>query len=164
MAIIGAGRHDVKVIRSALAETGEEKTPQISVQFEDINGNTITAYLFLTDKAWPYTEEKLTTLGWEPIKRGYRFEELNLDPSPIVGSYVEIVNDEETYNGKTRVKVKYINPTGGRIERMEPAQAMAFADKLRQRILKGAPAPAPAAKQERFGTEVRPPPDDDIPF
>ncbi len=163
MPVIGKGRHDVSVVRSALAESGEHKdTPQIIVQFQDLNNDTITAYLFCTEKAWPYTAEKLCTLGWDPVKRGYRFEELNADPSPIVGNFVEIVVDEEEYEGKKRNKVKFINPTGGRIERMEPAAAVSFAERLRRRILQGASAPI----GERFDNRVSPPPaaDEDIPF
>lgn len=155
MGMIGVGRFDVKVVRTGLGEAGEGKNPQIIVQFEDEEGNTISAYLFCTEKAWPYTEEKLQNMGWDPVQHGYRFEELNEDPSPIAGNAAEIVTDEETYDGKTRTKVKFINPPGGRIERMEAGEAQAFAAKLRQRLLGG---------NSQQADQPPPPSDEDVPF
>lgn len=164
MGIMCIGRHDAKVIRTGLTDDSDNKTPSVVVQFENAAGDTISAYLFLSDRAWPFTQEKLETLGWDAVKQGYRFEEFNDDPSPVVGKFAEIVVDEETYEGKTRNKIKFINPIGGRIERMEPQKAQAFASRLRSRLLNASGAvqvPAGQRSQRPAGSQ---PDTDDIPF
>lgn len=166
MGIMSTGRHDARVIRTGLIDDSEGKTPAVSVQFENATGDTITAYLFLSEKAWEYTQEKLATLGWEAAKQGGRFEQFNDDPSPIVGHDAEIVIEPETFEGKTRNKVKYINPIGGRLERMEPAAAMSFAARLRARLgVGGASAPVADRRLPRQASTAKPAPEnDDIPF
>lgn len=155
MAFDQAGKYDVTVTGSALGESKENKTPQIIIEFEDHEGARICAYLFLSDNAWQYTEEKLRTLGWDPQRNGLRFEELNADPSPIVGHKVQIVLNEDTYNGKRSLKVAYINPPGGGIrERMPAAEAKSFADRLRKRLANyGGPPPQQAPAGQSDGKE-----------
>lgn len=166
-----AGRHRVRVTATALAET-KNGTGQIVVGFEDNEGNSISAYLFTSDKAWEYTAEKLKVLGWDPVANGYRFEDLNLDPSPIAGNEVDIVTEEEQFEGKWRMKVKWINAPGLGVERMQPAQASSFAETLRARLLRGATATAgtPRGNYSRRGNgsprypDSVPPTDEDVPF
>ena len=170
MATITEGTHQVVVVDTALGESGAKKTPHVAIQFEGEMGDRISAYLFLSDAAWPYTKEKLSTLGWDADVRGHRFEELNESPSPLAGQKAEIVVVVENYDGKVRHKVQYINTPGSGVERMEPAAARTFADTLRKRLLSG--GKAKAQEQERFGAEMEaleasvPPPhdDSDVPF
>lgn len=131
MAKLGVGPHEVTIQRTACGGGGQ-KAPYIAVLFADSKGDTITGYFFLTGGAWQYTEEKLRTMGWDPAEHGNRFEELNTEPSPIKGNAVEIVNKEETFNGKPAVKVNYVNPPGGRVERMDSSEARAWAEQVRQ--------------------------------
>lgn len=155
------GKHRVRVTATALAET-KTGVGQIVVGFEDGDGNTISAYLFTSDRAWEYTAEKLKTLGWDPRENGYRFEDLNTEPSPIAGNEVDIVTEEEEYEGKRRMKVKWINAPGLGVERMQPAEAASFADKLRRRLLNGGGAPSAAKSSSQQQPSY--PEEEEIPF
>lgn len=170
MPVMPVGTHNARVTHTALSASKEKKTQQIVVGFENADGEHITAYLACTEKAWPYTEEKLRTLGWDPMQRGYRFEELNDEPSPIKDAEAEIVVEVEEYNGKPNNRVKYINPPGGgRVERMEATEAVSFADQLRKRLGVSGVATASARRLPRQAEKVMPAPngtadESDIPF
>lgn len=155
------GKHRVRVTATALAET-KTGVGQIVVGFEDSDGNTISAYLFTSDKAWEYTAEKLKTLGWDPRENGYMFEELNADPSPIAGNEVDIVTEEEEYEGKRRMKVKWINAPGLGVERMQPAEAATFAMTLRNRLLRGSTTAGPRTASR--SSQPSYPEEEEIPF
>lgn len=163
MGVIGIGTHEVEVQATGLTE--KNGNLQINVGFvQPETGDTITAYLHTTDKAWPYTEEKLRNMGWDPVVYGYRFEDLNMDPSPMQGFKAQIVVEAETYEGKTRHKVKFINAPGGGIQRLEPAEAQSFAAKLRARLT-GQSHLAPARPPRGGGGAMQAPAgEDDIPF
>ena len=120
-------------------------------------GESGTAFLYCTPKAWQYTEEKLTKLGWDPQRNGLRFEELNGEGSPLIGQPCRLRMKEEEYNGET--KRKYDIFGGGFVERMEPAKASSFAARLRSSIMAGGAVMPPN------GHDAPPPDDlDDIPF
>ena len=163
MAIIEPGRWDVTITSSGLkqAKTGSD---QIVVAFvHDETGAVITAYLSCTDKAWPYTRDKLKACGWDAEACGYRFEDLNSEQSPIVGKRVNILVDAEfDENCKQRNKVAFINAIGGGgVERMEEGEAATFAARLRARLLGGslvAAQPAPARRNSQPAAA-----EDDIP-
>ena len=165
------GRHRVRIASTGLGESPKTKSEQIIITFEDVadDYNTITAYLATSEKAWPYTEKSLINCGWDPTFRGYLFEELNEDPSPIAGNEVDIVTEEEEYEGKRRMKVKWINAPGAGIERMEPAEAQSFAERLRARLLSGNAQPKRNGNAQP-ATEYRPKfedstvGEDDLPF
>lgn len=162
MAGMTPGIHDpVEVTATALAVNKNTGNEQITVAFRNAEGATITAYLPCTAKAWPYTEQKLRTLGWDPVARGFAVEELNADPSPIAGVRAQIVINEEWFGDKAVAKVAFINPCGGGLrERMSAQDAAAFGARLRAR-LRGQPDPVRARKSDDPG----PPPDEDhIPF
>lgn len=145
-----------EVVSTQLGTSGADQKQQIEVTFMDPEGDTITAYLFCTDAAWPYTAEKLGKMGWDPEARGYAFEELNEDPSPLRGWRGDIVCKSETYNGEAKLKVQFINAlgeTGGR-ERMNPGAAADFASRLRAKL----------GVSGRVSKGSRPRPADDIPF
>lgn len=165
MGIMGTGYRDVEVSATGLTE--KNGSMQINVQFlEPETGDTITAYLFTTDKAWPYTEEKLRNIGWDPVSYSYQFEDLNQDPSPLRGNKANILVESETYNGEARNKVKFINAPGGGMKRMEDAEAVDFAAKLRARLTgQSYSAPAQTRRPGGGGTMQAPSgADDDIPF
>lgn len=149
MAGMGPGIHDpVEVTATSLGVSKGSGNEQIAVVFRNQDGATITAYLSCTVKAWPYTEEKLRTLGWDPVAHGFAVEELNAEPSPIVGATVQIVVNEEWFGDKAVAKVAFINPCGGGPrQRMAPQDAAAFGARLRAR-LRGQPEPAAAAKSQ----------------
>lgn len=157
------GTYLVQVKQTALGESKNTKAMQIAVTFADVvNGDTITTYLPCSKKAWPYTEEKLRNCGWDAAANGYRFEELNADPSPIAGNDVEIVVDLEEYNGKPDARVKFINVPGAGPKRMDDAEAGSFADRLRRQLgVSGAPTTARSLPREARPANGK---SDDIPF
>lgn len=180
MAIIQAGRHEVLIVSHGLsvATTG---THQVYVEFVAENGDTITWYGALTDKALEYTIKALEVCGWDPAEHDGRIDSLN-GTQILADNRVDIVVEPETYNGKTRLKVKWINEPGGgggTPERMNPQEASAFAAGLRQKILtQRGPAPSRrpanaveagvAASRARSAAAPEKPDDDfnldDIPF
>lgn len=114
-----------------------------------------TKTLWLTEKAWPKTDETLKLLGWDAEKHGFRFAQ-QLDTggeSPIAKAAVEvdIVVEEEKNQQTGRVwpQVAFVNEPGkggggGPKERMDAAAAKEFDAQLR-RMLGGGP-PKPGAK------------------
>lgn len=159
--MIDVGTHEVTVKSTALANSSKGNL-QIVVEFENDAHDTISAFLATTEAAWQYTEEKLRTLGWDPAANGYRFEDLNNDPSPIALNQVQIVVDEEVYDGKRVKKVKFINQPGGKVlERLAETEATYFASLLRQRLTGSTrPGVAPPARQAQAAKRN----DDEIPF
>jgi len=104
--------------------------PQLAISFEllDHPGESITAYRSFTDEAFDYSLDALRTCGW----KGDDFDDLTgLDRNEVV-----LVLENETYEGETKLKVKYINSTGGLALKtvMEPSQVKGFAAKMRDKI------------------------------
>ena len=146
-----------KVVRTGFIGEDADGRAQLSIYFEDIEtGEGITWYSSMgtlkdggfSDKAFKFGCDQLRGLGWDAEKERWQFEALGGDDSPLVGREAEIVVVNEPYDGKDRVKVKYINdpnrPKMGQ-ERMAPDQAKRFADRLRSHI--GVRAPAATAKK-----------------
>jgi len=66
-------------------------------------GDTIAAYLYLTDAAAPNTLRTLRQMGWSGKNVGeIRLSDLNVP--------VDIVVEEDAYNGRSMLRVKWINP------------------------------------------------------
>lgn len=139
----------VKGSSLSVAKTG---TQQLEVGFttDDPNTPSISAFLYLTDKALPQTIDALTALGWRPEDHDFNIAELN-GTATLVGKQASLVLEKETYEGKTHSKVRFINRLGGVREAMAPEAAGQFATTLRDRlraacIAKGAkPSSAPVA-------------------
>jgi len=146
--MIGRGRHEVGIRSTQLTVSGEKGTPCVSVLFEDETGDTITYWGYLTDAALQYTLKSLAAMGWDSAEHDGRIDTLN-ETDLLVGRKVEIVVDEEEFEGKVRSKVKFVNEIGGGLgERMAPEESKSFAAQLRAKILaaKG-PKPSTAPKK-----------------
>jgi hypothetical protein len=150
MSISSIGNHVGEVIATGLkkASTGNV---QVLIQFRDEEGNTITAYLATTDKAWEWTEKKLIACGWVPADNDYDLTKLNDIDCPVIGmKEIPFSVVEDTYEGKTNHKVDFIGEGGvGINERMSGDEVKIFAAQLRTRLhAKGGQktAPKPAAK------------------
>lgn len=160
------GTYTAQVVSTALGESKSSRSPQVVVEFEDqATGDRIVAYLSCKDNAWQYTEQALRTMGWDAAARGYQFEELNEEPSPIAGSTVDIVVEMETYNGRTDPRVRWINEVGSApgMRRMESSEAATFAERLRKQLGVSTPAGArrlPRQQPQRSQQDA----DDNIPF
>jgi hypothetical protein len=143
------------VTANTLAHSKEKGTPSVEIQVrtklnlttgEQI-AKTMTGNLWLTASTADRTSDTLETVfGWA----GQSFAELNMPV--LAGIEVEVVTQEESYNGKTYEKIAFWNRPGESSARelkpVEAAQARAIASQydavLRNRKAKaGTQAPAP---------------------
>ncbi len=163
MAVMGIGTHAAKVVSHGLGKSGTG-TPHIAVLFENVAGERITWYGYLSDKAIERTVKTLEDLGWVPAHDGGDITALN-GTDRLVGAEAEVVVEAEVYNGEERRKVKWVNRPGGGTPRMEEADAAAMAASLRGKIMSAA-SPAPSTSPGPARTPAAPTidPDDDLPF
>lgn len=141
--MLEVGKHMVKVANHRFVES-PSGPKQLSIYFEDATGEGIAWYHTLGWKkdgtysfaAYKVAEDSLKNLGWDAEAAAYQFEKLD-GTNALVGRECEIVVAEHTWEGKTRVEVKYINdpsrPRAGG-ERMDPAASMSFAERTRQAL------------------------------
>lgn len=180
MGTIQAGTYDVEVDATFLGKSAKKGTGYVAVRFKDEVGDTITAYLYTSDKAIERTIETLGVLGWDLNANNgdlYTLHETQL----LVGAKAEIVVEDEEYNSKIYPKVRWINEPGGggRSEGMAPDEAKAFAAALRAKVYgavagkgqvakaAGKPAAKPASRPAPAKASVPPSGpegDDEIPF
>jgi hypothetical protein len=153
-----------------MSQNGKE---QIAVLFDLVggphDGQSITWFGYFTDAAVDRTLDSLRHCGWSSDN----LAELDgLDQNEV-----EIVVDEEFYEGKTRTKVKWVNrPSRLALkEQLSPQAAQAFAARLRGRTVahKQKYGAQPAAPSANHAFQRREPPqasfahgqdDSDIPF
>lgn len=150
----------------------------VAVLFDYVDSNgeagAITWYGYFSDKTWERTLDSLRYMGWTGDDLG------NLDG--LDTHEVELVLEEETYQGKTRTKVQWVNrPQALALKNPMDAGARAsFAARMRGRVAqhnqangaqrRAAPtrAPQPAPHRSPAGNYEGPdapmPSDDDIPF
>lgn len=113
MSKLQAGKHLCKITSYGLLI---EKTDTVWVEFEDANQNAITWFGYLTEKAAPFTVDKLIKifgLMAGPAEINSCLERIGVDgiDSGLLNTEkeYEVVVEDETYDGKTRQKVKYVN-------------------------------------------------------
>jgi hypothetical protein len=141
-----------------MASTGAE---QIGVLFEFTdgpwNGEQITWYGSFSPAAFPITVKGLSELGWS----AERVDTLRAELKP--GTVVQLVCEVETYEGRKRTRVKFINRRGlVRMDRMmTPEQRKAFSAEVQLMLNSGLHKkprdPSAAPNVDDVG-------DDDIPF
>jgi hypothetical protein len=154
--MIADGVYRARAIQGALgqASTGSD---QVAVEFEilteGLEGQHITWFGYFTDATWERTVEALRTCGWQG-------DDLS-DLTGLGASEVDLVIEQEEYNGKYSAKVKWINKPGGMSLKapMSPERAQQFASEMKGRILslKKNGTTKPAAKSAA-GRTVEPPP------
>ena len=124
-------------------------TPQFAVTFALEGGENRTVFMFATDKAWQYTEEKLLALGWNNDPDDMRF----------TTESIELSCKHEEYQGKTNEKWDVAN---GKKE-WEPAP-----DDVKRSVMARWKASAGKAKPKTAPKPVREAPtledDGDIPI
>lgn len=164
--LTNAGKY---ILTATLAEWTETQKGILCLAIDGVDaaGGTITAYLYFSDKSEERSKEVLRdcfgiTLGSE--------ENYRAAPAKIKGQQYSATCEIEDYEGKRRLKVKWINPVGRKPIADTEARSM-FAHQIALDRARGvrpstdARPTAPAAQPRRPATP--PPPrndDDDIPF
>lgn len=131
-----------RVVGSWLGTTRSGKE-RVEIAFE-YEGQRAVYHGYLTDKAWPYTEDALKNLGWNPADHDYDLSQLNDgDKSALVGmtAHIEVkvetwVRDDGTEGQMS--KVAWINEVGSEGKRgggMAPDEAKTFAAKFKAKHL-----------------------------
>lgn len=166
------GTHKARAREWALghSSTGKE---QVAVEFVLIggehDGRSITWYGYFTDGAVDRTLDSLRHCGWS----GDNFPDL----SGLDKNEVQIVVEQEEYQGHWSDKVKWVNKAGGVAlkDPMNDAQAKSFAQRMKGKLLahkasyggpreqKPANGRAPYEQQRREARQAEQP-DDDIPY
>jgi hypothetical protein len=170
-----AGTHRARAQEWALgvSSTGKE---QVAVMFQLVggahDGKHITWFGYFTDSTVDRTLESMRHCGWD--------SDSIADLDSLGANEVELVIEDETYEGKTRSKVKWVNRVS-RLqmkEQMNVSQVQAFAARLRGKTVaskqKYGAQPATSASVRRgeqrhfddgYGRgDPGPSNDDDIPF
>jgi hypothetical protein len=140
-------------------EGGKEQVAvQLEILDENYHGETISWYGYFTEKTADRTLESLRLLGWAS-------DDL-FDLSGIGSTEIRAILEEEDYNGKMILKVKWINGPGGLALKapMSDAQARDFSQRMKGLVLSNkqragsAPKTAPKTQQR-----TAPPRRDDVP-
>lgn len=144
-----------------LTSSKNTKTEEMLVKFSLEDGSYVYWDGWLTGRAWQRTVEALKACGWD----GVSIEEME----GMGTKEVELVLEEEEYEGTVRTKVKWVNAIGGgqmRVARpMEGDERRRFLAKMQARLGHTGPAKkASAPPQQRKQAPSKPPADDDIPF
>lgn len=134
--IIPEGTYRARCLETDLgsSKTGKE---QIMMNFQITEegqwcGKHWSGYFYFSDKAADYTFEKMRNAGWQGDDLA--------DLSSLSPSNVEclIVISHEEYEGKTRVKIDYVNKLGGGVKMADPmdaAKRKAFAERMRGKAI-----------------------------
>lgn len=156
----------------ALGETakgGEEVVVHFEILTPDAEMSAINWYGYFTDKTWERTIESLRICGWT----GADLQSLD----GLNANEVELVIEDEEYEGKMRARVRWVNRPGGLSLKapLSGDRAKSFAASMRDRI-KALDATSPQRPAPRTQPAMAPPPhigqnggappltDDDIPF
>jgi len=144
-------RVEGEVVEVSMVEPKEGgEWPSLAIRFAYMFGEPetkrhITTFKFLTPAAIEYTEKDLITLGWDPTKNNWGLDDL-IDTKAIVGVRVNLVLGYEEYQGKSHLKVKFINALGGALKgKIEGPAVTDWTKKLRARLGVSAPATRKAA-------------------
>src|SRR6185437_16355806 len=125
MSTLQVGKHPAKAIPGAAIGAASTGTEQIGVPCEFVDGPNkgmqITWYGYFSDSAIDRTFESLRTLGFKGDDLG-DLSSLGSPDAPVV----QLVLENEDYNGQTQVKVRWVNKLGG------AAMKNAFDDSQRQ--------------------------------
>lgn len=158
------GTHRVKAVHAVLGKTSKGNE-QIGIQFQDTLDDqmNITWYGYFSDAAFDRTIKALRLLGWKGTDL---FEFRNGLPQGC-DQEVDIVVDDEEYEGKTHRKVKWVNdPNSGGVavkDVMDEREARGFAARMKAKVAalhagNGGAAPAKAAPKQAAKSKPAPMP------
>lgn len=164
-----AGTYRARGLSGALGFT-KEHNPQVAVELQILDGDGAGAIAtwrgYFTAKSEARTLEALRILGWKT-------DDLS-DLAGIGDNEVQVVIQEEEFDGKIQLKVAWVNRLGGvgLKEPMSPQEAKAFAASMRGKALasRSATTTATAGKPAAPKPPAQRPvpaagaPEDEIPF
>ena len=160
------GRYTATIESAELGQSEAKGTPYLSLLCKTAEGEELTAYLYLSDAAFERTTKTLR----EVFAFDNNFETV---VAQVTGKECSIVVEAEEYEGKTRMRVKWINAVGGSSGKpLENAGSLlAQLSAKAKRIPAAAPTAArTAAPASRPAPAARPAPakpaavDEDVPF
>jgi hypothetical protein len=156
--MIPIGKHEATVTGAFLSESSKG-TPCVQIEF-DANGDTGTAWLYLSDAAFERAVKTLRdAFGFDDD-----FETL---PDQLVGKQCQIVVEEEADDkGVLRPRVKWINPLRSAPRPLSNAEVLtaklsAKSSRIAREVGAATRAPAPAAKPGVRAPAIK---DDGVPF
>jgi hypothetical protein len=108
MAIQADWKYNVTVTSASLMKSAKKGTPGLQLSLETEDGDTIEHVLYLTDSTKVSTAKALVALGvkGEDIRKKIFWENVGSILPNHKGSITTI---EETWQGKSRIKVQWIN-------------------------------------------------------
>lgn len=141
---------------NALDTSREKKTPYVKLSFLTLYNHDdptkpankeMCAALWLSENAISRTLNTLSEVfGW----RGDDLEELNVKGELLAGIEADIVTDRETYNGKSREKIQFVNyPGKSSMARMEDASAATISKSLKGKLLAHRQSEKDTVKKDR---------------
>lgn len=156
------GNYRGKALGAALGVTSKA-AEQVAIEFEllDLSGTRYTYFGTFGDKALEHTLKALRASGW----RGDDLADLSSVGGPDAPE-VELVIENETYEGKTRARIRWVNPRGGLSIKapLAPDKAKSFAARMRAAVLAfdaaNGQGRAPGGMRAN-GRPAEPPPHDD---
>ena len=157
------GRYTATIENAELGQS-EKGTPYLSLLCKTTEGEDLTAYLYLSDAAFERTTKTLR----EVFGFDNNFEAV---VAQVTGKECSIVVEAEEYEGKTRMKVKWVNAVGGGSGKpLENAESLLTQLSARAKRIPAA-APAAARTAPVAARPARPAPapkaavpEDDVPF
>lgn len=166
------GTHRAKAVEWALG-TSQSGTEQIAVAFEILSdshkGRKITWFGYFSEAALERTLSALRTCGW--AESCDSIAEL----TGMGSAEVDLVIEDEVYEGKTRARIKWVNKVGA-ISLKNPMthqQKLSLSERLRAAAIKSREGLFQAAPKAAYQRPPEPPPasfadspesEDDIPF
>jgi hypothetical protein len=145
-----AGRHAATATQCEIDEP-EGKAASVRILFHTDTGEEITAWLSLKTEYGAGKQKSAFDITLDTLRSAFGFDD-NFEtlPSQVEGKECDIVTEFETYNGKERLRVKFVNPPGGGMKAATPPRVSTLAALSAQakRIARpaGAPKPAPVAR------------------
>jgi hypothetical protein len=147
------GNYKAKPVQAILGQSSTGKD-QVEIVFVFYDRKTLTniersGWFYLTPAAFDRTIETLRVCGWTSDDLS-DLSSISETTSPDV----EVVMGEEEYEGKIKLKLKYVNKWRERQERepLEPAKAREFAEVMRSKVKE-----ADARNQQKNGAPGKAP-------
>ncbi len=161
MARLEAGTYEVEVT-DAYTTQSSKGTLGIFFALRSDSGHTTDKTVWVTPGSYDRAIQDLETLGFGQDQID-SVESLDKIKEVTKGNRVSVVIEDETYNGNTSPKVKYVNAVGAKKATGVQTKAALFA------LLKGQPAPMVSAPRTQAVRPSQPPPvawdpNEDAPF